>query len=293
MPRTVTLHRMLVASPGDCAGERKMIPRLVADWNAAHSLATATIIESVLWETHARPELGDRAQGIINRQLVDACDFVVGVFWTRIGTPTGVAPSGTAEEIERFRSAGKEVLLYFSNAPIPPDKIDPEQYGALRDYQKRVEPTGLTFRYTGLHDFERLFSRHLARYMASLITPSESSPGHEELAQILAAVAPAATVDSGTISALETLRTKTRYFWAELLELPAYRNEFVTEMKEHTYDNVKPALDHLASLGHLTYRFEHVYNMITDGSAVLNVTVQNVTTQLKNLAKNIADQPTA
>lgn len=67
MPQNVTLYRMLVASPGDCTQERKLIPKLIADWNAAHSLGTSMIIEPVLWETHARPEFGDRPQGIINR----------------------------------------------------------------------------------------------------------------------------------------------------------------------------------------------------------------------------------
>jgi hypothetical protein len=34
---------------------------------------------------------------------VESGDILMGVFWTRLGTPTGKAPSGTVEEIEHFR----------------------------------------------------------------------------------------------------------------------------------------------------------------------------------------------
>jgi hypothetical protein len=50
--------------------------------------------------------------------------LLVGIFWTRIGSPTGEADSGTLEEIERVGNAKKPIMLYFSKVPIEPDKID-------------------------------------------------------------------------------------------------------------------------------------------------------------------------
>src|SRR5438270_8352332 len=45
-----------------------------------------TLFRSPLrWETHTAPEYGRRPQEVINRQIVDHCDFLVGVFWTRVG----------------------------------------------------------------------------------------------------------------------------------------------------------------------------------------------------------------
>ena len=52
------------------------------------------------WETHATPAMGDRPQAIINKQILAGCDLLVAVFWTRLGSPTGAAASGTVEEIE-------------------------------------------------------------------------------------------------------------------------------------------------------------------------------------------------
>jgi hypothetical protein len=62
--------------------------------------------------------MGERPQAIINRQLVDDADLLFAVFSTRLGSPTGVAESGTAEEIERLRGMQKPVLVYFSQAPL-------------------------------------------------------------------------------------------------------------------------------------------------------------------------------
>jgi hypothetical protein len=77
--------------------------------------------------SHCTPEYGTRPQEIINRAIVDGCDLLVGIFWTRIGSPTGIGDSGTTEEIERAGNAGKQIMLYFSSVEIDPDRINPDQ----------------------------------------------------------------------------------------------------------------------------------------------------------------------
>jgi hypothetical protein len=76
--------------------------------------------------------------------LVNDCDVLVGVFWTRVGTNTGVAISGTAEEIEQFVRMEKPVMLYFSQSPIEPDKIDVTQFTALKTFKETMRLQGLT-----------------------------------------------------------------------------------------------------------------------------------------------------
>jgi hypothetical protein len=249
------------------------------------------VIEPVLWETHAHPELGDRPQAILNRQIVDACDFVVGVFWMRLGMATGVAVSGTAEEIERFRSNSKPVLLYFSTAKIAPNRIDQKQYEALRDYQRSVNATGLTFGYATVTEFQRLFSRQLASVMSSFAASQAPGASPETLAQALAGAASGAEKEQDVVEILQALKKHTRYFWAELVELSPYHDSFTAEMQSHTFERVKPWLDYLVTRGHLSYRTEHAYDTLTDKIPVLNIIVENVTTQLKNLAKHVGKGP--
>jgi hypothetical protein len=71
------------------------------------------IVQPRRWDLDVHPETGDRPQEIIDRQIVDTLQSVR-VFWHRIGTPSGVAQSGTIEEIERSVDRKKPVFLYFS-----------------------------------------------------------------------------------------------------------------------------------------------------------------------------------
>ena len=168
MPQNGLIYRVLVASPSDCIQERKLLPEILYAWNAAHSLPHGAVLEPILWETHARPGMGDRPQALINAQLVDHCDILIGTFWTRLGTSTGKAPSGTAEEIEEFREKGKPVLLYFSSAPVVPESLDPTQYQALTEYRKSLDKQGLYFNYDSLEQLRQLVQGHIAGTMAQI-----------------------------------------------------------------------------------------------------------------------------
>ncbi len=181
MPQKALIYRILVASPSDCVHERRLVPDVISAWNAAHSLATGAILEPVLWETHALPESGDRPQGIINRQLVDNCDILIGTFWTRLGTSTGKAESGTAEEIEEFRSGGKRVLLYFSSAPVAPESLDAEQYAGLTAYRTRLGQDSLYFKYEDLGQLRVLLQSHIAGLMSQIhVSEHPAAPLNEK-----------------------------------------------------------------------------------------------------------------
>ena len=162
------IYRVLVASPSDCIAERQLVRDVIYSWNAAHSLSLGIILDPVLWETHARPELGSRTQALINKQLVENCDILIGIFWTRLGSATGKAESGTAEEIEEFRRARKPVLLYFSLKPVAPGKLGEKQYLALRRYKNRLRATDLYFEYQSLDDLRELLHGHLGSLLAEV-----------------------------------------------------------------------------------------------------------------------------
>lgn len=168
MPQKGTIYRILIASPSDCVKERSSIPEIIYSWNSVHSFHTGLILEPVMWETHVIPELGARPQEIINNQIVDSCDFLIGAFWTRIGTATGDHVSGTAEEIDRLRDQGKKIFLYFSSAPVIPESIDPDQYKALIEYKKSLRGQGITFDYSKIGEFREMLQKHLSALMASI-----------------------------------------------------------------------------------------------------------------------------
>jgi hypothetical protein len=105
------VYRILIASPSDVDEERDTAVRVIQEWNDLYSYSRKVVLLPLRWETHTAPEYGTRPQEIINRAIVDECDLLVGIFWTRIGSPTGSADSGTLEEIERVATAGKPINI--------------------------------------------------------------------------------------------------------------------------------------------------------------------------------------
>lgn len=184
MPQAGMIYRILIASPSDCIKERFSIPEIIYSWNSVHSFHTGIILEPIMWETHVIPELGKPPQDIINKQIVDSCDFLIGAFWTRIGTATGDHVSGTAEEIDRLRKQGKKTLLYFSSAPVVPESIDAAQYKALMEYKKSLRGEGITFDYSNIGEFREMLQRHLSSLMAAITkesAPIKSEPESEKM----------------------------------------------------------------------------------------------------------------
>jgi hypothetical protein len=155
------VFNVMIASPGDVASERNIIRETIYEWNAVHSRARKIVLLPVGWETHSSPEMGNRAQEIINNQILVKCDLLVGVFWTRIGTSTGEYISGTVEEIEKHIDAGKPAILYFSGQPALLDSVDSEQYEKLKEFRTSCQSRGLYGTYDSHSEFKEKFYHHL------------------------------------------------------------------------------------------------------------------------------------
>jgi hypothetical protein len=148
MPFDARGLRVLIASPGDVADARDTIERELHEWNSAHSLALNVTLHPLRWEIDGVPLLarGD-AQNVLNEQIVDSADIVIGIFHTRLGSPTARAASGTAEELERTSADGKPVHVWFSEQPLPYD-VDAEQFQALRTFRAALESTNFVGTFT-------------------------------------------------------------------------------------------------------------------------------------------------
>lgn len=152
---------VMVASPGDVASERSIVRDVVYEWNAVHSAKRSIVLLPIGWESHSSPEMGAKPQTIINNQVLEKCDLMVGVFWTRLGTETDEYSSGTVEEIERHVAAGKPVMLYFSSQPVAMDTADLEQVAKLKVFRESCKSRGLYESYDSHTDFRSKFYRHL------------------------------------------------------------------------------------------------------------------------------------
>ena len=168
MSYNVRVVKVMIASPGDVQDERQAVRDIVHQWNSSHSEDTGLMLRDVGWDTDSVPEMGDRPQEFINKHLLAGCDLLVGMFWTRIGSPTGIAASGTVEEIQQHVAAGKPTMLYFSSAPVSMDSIDLMQYAALKQFRDECRKCGLVESYRTVHEFREKLSVQLARKLNQL-----------------------------------------------------------------------------------------------------------------------------
>jgi hypothetical protein len=145
---SATVLDVLIASPSDTVAQREVIRNAVIDWNASNTRVFGVVLLPVMWETHSLPGLGGRPQGMINEQLVNDADILIATFWTRLGSPTGEADSGTVEEINRFRTNGRPVHLYFCDGPVALLGIDASQVEAIQRYREEVSQAGLFSSYS-------------------------------------------------------------------------------------------------------------------------------------------------
>lgn len=165
MPRETIIYDIFLSSPGDVVEERKFIVQTAQEWNSLHSQSRGCFINVLTWEDVVAPALRDRPQSAINDQIGDTYDAYLGLMWSRFGSSTGVAESGTVEEferaLERFRSGENvHVAMLFKTTDIPTAILDGQQFDKVRSFRQRYSDEGGMYRtFTDLESLRILVNR--------------------------------------------------------------------------------------------------------------------------------------
>ena len=174
MPEKVLLFRVFVGAPSDVGEANVVIRGQIDQWNRDHGPLSGARVEFTNWRTHSHPDAGSRPQALINKQVVDQCDIMVGIFNARFGSPTGVADSGTEEEIRRSIRRGKKVMVYFANLPKPSPIKAQHEFERIEKFKNKLGRRALYHTYTDLKAFEDAFRQHLAGVMNELLAKRRS-----------------------------------------------------------------------------------------------------------------------
>jgi len=179
--------KVMIASPSDVSAERTIIRDVIYEWNAINAEDRRIVLLPVSWESHSAPAMGDRPQEIINKHVLKGCDLLIAVFWTKFGTPTGKAPSGTAEEIDEHLAAGKPALIYFSSEPVVPESIDIDQYQYLKRFESEKMKMGIIARYENKTEFREKLTRQLSQTIIKEFIRNESDEDDLQASPVLVA----------------------------------------------------------------------------------------------------------
>jgi hypothetical protein len=164
--------KVLIASPSDVQEEREIAKMVISDWNKLHSDNEGVVLAPIMWEDFPFEHI--TRSNYVNQIIFDKVDFVVGIFWTRIGTSTIAAPGGAVEEIDLMLKAGKPVMLYVSDIPVSPDAIDHSQKTKLDQFLKKESTKSLISSFSNREEFRIKLARDLDLQIQSLINEFNS-----------------------------------------------------------------------------------------------------------------------
>lgn len=161
MTRPAMVYDVLIASPSDVREERDAVESAILEWNAMNT-QLGIVLRPVRWERDSLPLVGKPPQEALNDEFVKDCDLGIAFFWSRVGTPTANALSGTVEEVELLLKLDKPVLLYFAQRPAQAD-ADGEQLARLKEFQQDIQKRAVYDIYDHPADLRSRVIRHLGK----------------------------------------------------------------------------------------------------------------------------------
>ena len=159
---TVELVKLTLCGPTDVAKEIAIASEVINEWNCRHGEQRGFWVKHQHWSTDSYPDAQETGQGAINQQLIDSTDILVAIFWSRIGTATAKAESGTVEEIHRALAAGKKVMIYFSDLEPLPACTSIDQLKRLSDFRQQLRAHKSCWTFQSRGRFRDDFATHLA-----------------------------------------------------------------------------------------------------------------------------------
>ena len=175
MPNYQKKYSVLISCPTDIKDEINIIKEVVIRWNEINSKNLNCTVTVSHWSVDSYPESGERAQQLVNRQILTDADIIVGIFWSHFGTPTGLARSGTEEELRLGLELEKDIMLYFSEIPIPNHLINEDELIKINLFKEEYRSIGIYWRFTSLENFKSVFTRHFDLVMEQIIKRIPSS----------------------------------------------------------------------------------------------------------------------
>ena len=163
--KSLVLVKLALCGPSDVEKEIGYAQKIIDDWNRINAEAREVTIKHFHWSADTFPDAAQSGQNAVNQQMINDAQIIVAIFWSRIGTPTAAAESGTVEEIRRGIAQNRKVLVYFSNLePLPPS-ADESQVEKLWNFRQGLRATSSCWSFQSRSQFREDFTTHLALAM--------------------------------------------------------------------------------------------------------------------------------
>lgn len=179
------IYKCFIASPSDVKAERDACDEIVSSINRTIASQLNMQLRVVRWETDAHPAIGADGQEVINEQLhPEDADFFIGIFWSRFGTPTPRANSGSEEEFERAytqwqKTKSNKILFFFKTEKLPVD-VDTKQLDKVQAFRDKISACGCFYKQFGdLEQFKRDLQEALTAELMQFVKNASEKSEHD------------------------------------------------------------------------------------------------------------------
>lgn len=159
---TADTYRIMIGCPGDIREEVHIAKEVINRWTNLHAEQNKVVLLPINWGTNSYPAQGAHPQKLLNKQIADKSDLLVGIFGARIGSPTDTSQSGTIEEIEEHIRKGKPVMLFFRKY----NDATSDELIKLESFKNSIRDQCLYREYNQVQDFESCFTDALELFLA-------------------------------------------------------------------------------------------------------------------------------
>lgn len=139
MGQDVTLFRIMIASPGDVKKERQEVINAIHMWNANHAEREAVVLQPLTWEIDVSRGEAENGQDLIDAQILEKSDLVIGIFWSTLGRKSPHAISYTVGELKDHIKRGKQALLFFKDPPRTKKKEELDRIQAVLEFKENLK----------------------------------------------------------------------------------------------------------------------------------------------------------
>ncbi|WP_018974261.1 hypothetical protein [Rudaea cellulosilytica] len=185
--RMVNVLKVMISCPADVVEEAEAVEQVLDELNRSSAELLKIRFDSFRWDKDASPGFGDDPQEVINSQVADRFDILVGIFWTRIGSPTSRAKSGSVEEIEsaitRLRNEPNSLrlLIYFKTENPSLERLDPTQLAGVFEFQKTLGREGVLYKkFSVVEDFKSSLRANIIQAAQELVSKQTNKPPEQQ-----------------------------------------------------------------------------------------------------------------
>lgn len=165
---------VFISSPGNLSNEREIIE------NELKKMTHMGVeFNPIRWEKDLPTTSSHTPQELINTELLNKADILIGIFSTRFGSKTEHADSGTVEEIETFIAQNKPVILYFYSATVITTELtkdDMENLMKIQEFKKKYEKKNIYHIINNVDELKDAISRDIQYNLNNILSqPKEKN----------------------------------------------------------------------------------------------------------------------